>query len=109
MLLWEATLMPMHGRTHLFAGFVVTQDIKPVTALLRMRLLPKAAQILGTTVRIRARTRAAESVGAQTTRVRHGVRLLGSLPEVHQAVLQRKATCDVVTMMSSIAAVEDVL
>ena len=109
MVLWEATLMPMHGRTVLLAGTVVTQDIMPETALIRMRLIPKAAQILGTTVRIRARTRALESAGALTTRVRHGVRLHGSLPEVHQAALRRKATCGVVTMMSSIAAVEDPL
>ena len=86
-----------------------TQDIMPEIALIRMRLIPKAARILGTPVRIRARTRAVESAGALMTKARHGVRLHGSLPEVRQAVLQRKATCDVVAMTSNTVAVEDLL
>ncbi len=106
---WEATLMPLHGRTVLLAGTVVTQDIMPETALIRMRPIPKAAQILGTPVRIRARTRALESAGALTTKVRHGVRLHGSLPGVRQAVLQRKATCGVVAMTNTSVANEDLL
>ncbi len=101
--------MTEHGRTVPTAGIVVTQDVMPEIALIRMRLIPKAAQILGTPVRIRARTRAVESAGTLRTQARHGVRLRGSLPEVRRAVQQRKATCGVVAMTSNTVAVGDLL
>ena len=108
MILWEATLITERGLTAPIATIVVTQDIAHENAPILTCLRP-AGQILGIAVRIRARTRAVESAGTLRTQARHGGRLRGSLPEVRQAVLQRKATCGVVAMTSNTVAVEDLL